>query len=374
MHGLLESDLVKSTLSSLLTTFLVALLCQQFATATSIKVSNNPLNTPGAVITTFTPIDGEFRAGYDEGHVGIIFDSEQWANFDFASADNSLLVPGAYENARRWPFHFDTHSPGLDVTIGGGGENQLSGRFNVLDADYAAGGSINRFYADFELHGSAFGSLFGEVRYDKTDAAATPDQIRAATRISPADSQKLLEFRNAIPNEPTGVYLSGVPGNGGNQTLTFLPSNSSITLTAQEGRRPTIRVSNEDHNWTLRFDTPRLFPFSVGDWGNATRFPFHSPTRPGISVIGDGLDSDVTGFFHVLQAEFLPDGSVSRLDVLFKQHSNRQSVALFGRVRVNSTVPEPPSIFAACVAGSCIVIAVRKRRSTRAGCNARHGF
>jgi hypothetical protein len=352
---------VKSTLSSLLSTFLMALLCQQIATATSIRVSNSPLNTPGAVITTFTPIDGEFTARYDEGHVGIIFDSEQRASFDFASADNSLLVPGAYENARRWPFNFDTHSPGLNVTIGGGGENQLSGRFDVLDADYGAGGSINRFYADFELRGSTFGSLFGEVRYDKADAAATPDQIRAATRISPADLQELLELRNAIPNEATGVYLSGVPGNIGNQTLTFLPSNSTITATTQGGG-PTIRVSNEDHNWTLRFDTPRLFPFAVGDWGNATRFPFNSPTRPGISVIGAGLDSDVTGFFHVLQAEFLPDGSVSRLDVLFKQQSNRQPVALFGRVRINSTVPEPPNVFAAGVAGLCIVIAVRERR------------
>jgi hypothetical protein len=64
----------------------------------------------------------------------------------------------------------------------------------------------------------------------------------------------------------------------------------------------------------------------------------------------------------VLQAEFLPDGGVSRLDVLFKQVSNDQSVALFGRVRINSTVPEPPNILAACVAGLCIVIAVRDRR------------
>jgi hypothetical protein len=354
---------VKSTLSSLLTTFLMALLCQQCATATSIRVSNSPLNTPGAPVTTFMPIDGEFTAFYDQGHVGIRFDSETRARFDFASADNSLLVPGAYENARRYPFNFDSRSPGLDVTIGGGGENQLSGRFDVLDADYGAGGSINRFYADFELRGSTFGSLFGEVRYDRADAAATSDQIRAATRISPADLQSLLELRNAIANEPTGVYLSGVPGYGGNQTLTFLPSNSTITATAQEGRRPRIDVSNEDHNWTLRFDTPRLFPFTVGDWGSATRFPFNSPTRPGISVIGPGLSSNRAGFFHVLQAEFLPDGGVSRLDVLFKQLSNDQSVALFGRVRINSTVPEPPNVFAACVAGLCIVIAVRERRS-----------
>ena len=90
---------------------------------------------------------------------------------------NAALVPGAYEDATRWPFQA-AGAPGLDVHGEGRGCQVLSGRFVVLEATYDGSGKVQSFAADFEQHcENAVPALFGSVRYQAGDpgCAGQPD-------------------------------------------------------------------------------------------------------------------------------------------------------------------------------------------------------
>jgi hypothetical protein len=72
---------------------------------------------------------------------------------------------GVYENAVRYPFNAPAE-PGLDVAGEGRGCNELTGRFEVFEAEYAPNGEVIRFSADFEqLCGAAPDPLRGSVRW-----------------------------------------------------------------------------------------------------------------------------------------------------------------------------------------------------------------
>src|SRR5262245_32463224 len=74
------------------------------------------------------------------------------------------LVAGVYEGATRWPFQ-SPGQPGLDVSGDGRGCNQLTGRFEVMEALLGPRGYVERFHATFEQHcEGAAAALIGEVR------------------------------------------------------------------------------------------------------------------------------------------------------------------------------------------------------------------
>jgi subtilisin family serine protease len=106
---------------------------------------------------------------FDNGVSFSISGSGQFWSLDFAAGDlpsSPALVPGAYEGATRFPFQAP-NQPGLSFSGDGRGCNSLTGRFDVLDASYGAGGVVNSFAANFEQHcegGPA--ALFGRIRYN----------------------------------------------------------------------------------------------------------------------------------------------------------------------------------------------------------------
>jgi len=352
---------------------LLTSLCCVFVIATSARATSIVLDSQpgdfigGGISQTFTPIDGVFSTTTGNGHVGITFHGNDFWDFDFASANGAPLVPGAYEGAIRYPFN-DGHN-GLDVSGAGRGSNTLTGRFDVLAANYGTDGSVQQFSVNFEQHSEgAPPALFGQVRYDINDATATPQQIRAATHIAPADLASLLPLTTKIADAPTGVFLMGEPGDFivGNQTLTFLPPDARISVTGTKSSGVHVFLTEGvSHFWSLDFVTPQSLDFAAGDWGSATRFPFNSPTKPGLDVSGDGRGSNtLTGLFDVLQADFGPDGTIARFDAIFEQHSEGAPAAAFGRVRFNSTVspvPEPSSITLLGL-GTFVIIIVRIAR------------
>src|SRR5262249_42878490 len=85
---------------------------------------------------------------------------------------------------------------------------------------------------------------------------------------------------------------------------------------------------------------------------NATRFPFNSPTKPGLSVDGDGAGcNELTGRFEILELVTDSSDDVQRFAADFEQHCEGGEPALFGVVRYNSDVaadappptPVPPT-------------------------------
>ena len=136
----------------------------------------------------FTTADGVFVAGrnFDNG-VTISFQGGN-ANWDvaLAAAGDAVLVPGPYENATRWPFQSPVN-PAINVSGSGRGCNTITGRFDVLEAVYGAGGQVLRFAADFEQHCEGVeAALFGAVRYHSTIAAppVQPPPARCASRVT----------------------------------------------------------------------------------------------------------------------------------------------------------------------------------------------
>jgi hypothetical protein len=72
----------------------------------------------------------------------------------FEAPGRTRVVPGVYEDAARFPFQAFTQ-PGLDVSGDGRGCNTLTGRFVVIEAEYASSDKwapFTRLAVDFEQH------------------------------------------------------------------------------------------------------------------------------------------------------------------------------------------------------------------------------
>jgi hypothetical protein len=83
-------------------------------------------------------------------------------------------------------------------------------------------------------------------------------------------------------------------------------------------------------------------PLRVGSYENATRYPFQSPTSPGLSVFGSGRGCNtLTGRFDVLEVSYSATGQIDRFSADFAQHCDGQPPALFGSIRYNATVGFP---------------------------------
>ena len=133
----------------------------------------------------YTPADGSFNISRnaDEG-VSLRFRGasieDDWWSADFAAPGDALLVPGLYEGATRFPFQ-EPDEPGLDFSGCGRGSNTLTGRFEVLCAEYGPGGEVLRFGVNFEQHSEgAEPALFGKIRYNmpsSVEAAPTLDAL-----------------------------------------------------------------------------------------------------------------------------------------------------------------------------------------------------
>src|SRR5262245_32009096 len=92
--------------------------------------------------------------------------------------------------------------------------------------------------------------------------------------------------------------------------------------------------------WSLDFVAPLGPELVAGTYEGATRWPFQSPTVPGLSVSGDGRGCNtLTGRFTVLEAEYGATGQVLHFAADYEQHCEGGNPALFGSVRFNSSVP-----------------------------------
>jgi hypothetical protein len=104
------------------------------------------------------------------------FWSTRWWYLDFASADGSPLQVGSYENATRFPFQAPGVA-GLTFAGNGRGDNTSTGSFEVLQADYAADGSVLAFAANFTQYDEGIKEWWnvGGIRYNATVSTSVPE-------------------------------------------------------------------------------------------------------------------------------------------------------------------------------------------------------
>ena len=144
---------------------------------------------------------------------------DRWS-LRFSALDNGLLAVGTYSPARREPFS-DPYV-GLEISGMSRGCNSVTGRFVVLEVEYA-GGNVTRFAADFEQHcENQDAALFGSIRYNSTISDLVPF----------GGQYPLYQLTLDVPVHGR-VSASGIDCGGGGLTCQLtLPSVATVALTA----------------------------------------------------------------------------------------------------------------------------------------------
>lgn len=138
-----------------------------------------------------------------------------------------------------------------------------------------------------------------------------------------------------------------------------------------------IRFDNGG-NWNFQFAAPSYDPVTntnngqllqLGLYQGAERFPFNSPTNPGMDISGNGRgDNTLSGWFNVLEIGYDTAGNLSKFAVDFKQFDESSTtIGLYGSLRFNSTipinpVPEPATVALMAVGLAAIAAAAHIKR------------
>jgi hypothetical protein len=251
---------------------------------------------------------------------------EGWSG-DFAGMSSIAdLQPGYYPNLKRYPFHNPTRG-GLSWSGEGRGCNTLTGWF-AIDSITITGGTLVAVDLRFEQHcegGSA--ALRGKIHYTNTDTTTPPGPI------NPPPPNLWRPASGAVPLTGNYVYLKSTPGDwvGQGQTLTYTPANATLNVSAT-GAHLAVSVNGATW-WNGDFvGMSSITRLKVGYYPNLQRYPFHNPTKGGLSWSGDGRGCNtLTGWFVVNAVTYDAGGALKAIDLRFEQHCDG-GPALNGKV------------------------------------------
>ena len=145
--------------------------------------------------------------------------------------------------------------------------------------------------------------------------------------------------------DPFGTILSfdspeGDFVGGGEQRL-FTENEGVFTFISPEDAPNYLSVDYQtDDWWTLDLAAPTDEVLGVGVYEGATRWPFQSPTGPGLDFSGASRGCNrLSGRFEILELSYDESGNVETLAVNFEQNCEETMPTLKGLVRHNSSVP-----------------------------------
>jgi hypothetical protein len=159
-----------------------------------------------------------------------------------------------------------------------------------------------------------------------------------ALMAGPAAAQQPLDASLSFVSDP-GDYV------GGGQSRLFTIEDASITphYSDNGGHFGLTVFPFSGGFWFLDLAAPQGSRLEPGAYESAVRYPFQSPSQPGLSLFGDGRGCNtLTGRFDVLDAAFGPNGYIERLHARFEQHCEGGVAALYGEVNVVNPPPPPP--------------------------------
>jgi hypothetical protein len=150
------------------------------AQTTSFKFTSTPGSWVGHGYLNYsiTPADGwNFTATGSTNHSFVRLSardprpgaplSNYYWDLELESPDGGPLEPGFYNGATRYPFN-DPGEPGLTLSGNHRGNNQNTGYFTVLEADFGVGAAVNRFAVNFRQYdeGNPNNWVDGQFRYN----------------------------------------------------------------------------------------------------------------------------------------------------------------------------------------------------------------
>lgn len=152
------------------------------------------------------------------------------------------------------------------------------------------------------------------------------------------------------------VYLNAEPGSWvgggiGAPEVTWTHGDEGLFYIDTNYDQGASVIFQGSSNWYFDFAAPTYDPLTntndgnrleVAFYDNATRFPFNSPTRPGMSFSGNGRANNQLGaWFDVLEIEYDINGDLLSLAVDFRQFDESEDMtgaSTFGSLRVNSDI------------------------------------
>ena len=142
------------------------------------------------------------------------------------------------------------------------------------------------------------------------------------------------------------IELVSDPGDyiGQGQTYRYDDSNADIRFTRNYDNGIGVSILNLPgatyNRWTLNLAAPGNAEIQPGVYEAATRFPFQSIDKPGLSFSGNGRGCNtLTGRFEVFAVEYDGAGDVLGLSATFEQHCEDQTPALRGSIVFNTIPP-----------------------------------
>jgi hypothetical protein len=251
------------------------------------------------------------------GHVRVAIDGDQWWHADFQLPSNlSTIQVGTYTGLQRYPFN-DQAKGGLDWSGDGRGCNTLTGSITVDSVTYTTAG-LASLDLRFEQHcEGAAPALRGTIHWRADDKTVPPGP---ATPV-PAG---LWQPSASLPATGSYVYLQSDPGDfiGGGAVGTFAAPSVSAS-----GGHVTVGAGGFHGDFQVMNTLTRIEP---GFYNGLRRYPFHNPTRGGLSWSGNGRGcNELTGWFAVDQVTYTGT-TLTSLDLRFEQHCEGGSPALHG--------------------------------------------
>jgi hypothetical protein len=136
-----------------------------------------------------------------------------------------------------------------------------------------------------------------------------------------------------------GDYIGG----GVQQAFDTRAGDRVDAALSADGGALSVSVSSKA-SFTMTFVSP-AGPLQPGVYTGAQRAPFREAGRPGIEVSGSGRGCNtISGSFEVRELTTGADGSVQRAWIVYEQHCEGGTAALFGEVRIGEPTSSVPSL------------------------------
>lgn len=245
---------------------------------------------------------------------------EAWDGHFYLPNSTPRIRTGTYEGLTRYPFHGP--DGGMEWWGGDRGCNTLEGTVTVTAVEYA-GDVLQAVDLTFEQQCDGDPARLRGTIHWRAD-----EQAGDFRPVTPVPAGLWAPSAGVVPGGSRWVYLDSQAGDviGGGTTHTY--TGAQVDLAGVRGHMRIIAGDWEGHFQTMA----TLNELQPGYYGNLRRYPFHNPTRGGLSWAGYGRGCNaVTGWFVVDRVTYT-QGRVTELDLRFEQHCEGVGPALRGAV------------------------------------------
>jgi hypothetical protein len=267
---------------------------------------------------SYTQANAVLTVTSTDGHLSVeVRGNETWLS-EFQLPGRDRLQAGTFTEGFNW----------FRDVLGCGA---VTGSFTIEHVRYA-GDNLTAIDLGFEQHcegGPA--ALRGRIHWRRDDPT------RPSGPVLPVPPGLWQPALGLTPTTGDYVFLQSDAGDwiGQGRTTTLTQSNSTITVTADQGRI-NVRIDG-DSWWFGDFEAmSTLSQLQAGYYPDLHRFPLHNPAKGGLSWFGEGRGCDtLRGWFAVDRATY--DGpNLTGLDLRFEQRCGAGAPALRGAIHWNS--------------------------------------